>query len=72
MMAVDDRTRVRYRTNTLTGSSGSPCFDVDWNFIALHHAGEPGTEAKSNEGIPVDTLLALMTKRGTAKHLGAH
>lgn len=65
------RTRVRYRTNTLPGSSGSPCFDVDWNFIALHHAGDPATEAKSNQGIPVDALLALMTERGSVKHLGA-
>ncbi|HVV88710.1 MAG TPA: trypsin-like peptidase domain-containing protein, partial [Kofleriaceae bacterium] len=30
-------TRVRYRTRTEPGSSGSPCFDTAWNVIAVHH-----------------------------------
>src|SRR5205085_5393919 len=34
-------TRVRYRTNTEPGSSGSPVFDLEWKLIALHHAGDP-------------------------------
>lgn len=33
-------TRVTYRTNTEPGSSGSPCFDINLNPAALHHAGE--------------------------------
>ncbi len=53
----DARTRVRHRTNTLGGSSGSPCFDSDWNLIALHHSGDP-TKIKPeyNEGIPIQTI----------------
>ena len=34
------RTRVRHQTNTQAGSSGSPCFDRNWNLIALHHYGD--------------------------------
>ena len=36
-----DNTRVTYRTNTLPGSSGSPCFNSKWELVALHHAGDP-------------------------------
>lgn len=47
--------RVRYATNTLGGSSGSPCFDVHWNLIALHHYGDPacGHPPQWNQGIPI-------------------
>src|SRR5262249_31257025 len=34
-------TRVRYRTNTEEGSSGSPCFHAGWGLVALHHASDP-------------------------------
>ncbi|HYO71036.1 MAG TPA: serine protease, partial [Archangium sp.] len=47
-----------YRTNTLEGSSGSPCFSQDWALVALHHSGGPGALAKYNEGIPISTLRA--------------
>lgn len=32
---------IRYRTNTLPGSSGSPCFSQGWDLVALHHNGDP-------------------------------
>jgi hypothetical protein len=52
------KTRVRYRTNTAIGSSGSPCFDKDWNLVALHHSGDPdfSRAADYNEGIPIHTI----------------
>jgi Trypsin-like peptidase domain/Effector-associated domain 1 len=53
-------TRVRYKTNTERGSSGSPCFDQDWNLIALHHSGDPNFEFTYNEGIPIDKIVASM------------
>jgi hypothetical protein len=59
-----NRTRVRYRTNTLRGSSGSPCFDYDFTLVALHHSGNPGAQARWNEGIPIDVVAALLEKRG--------
>lgn len=54
----DNETRLEYRTNTEAGSSGSPCFDLDWQFVALHHAGSnhwpPG--GRYNQGIPIAAL----------------
>ncbi len=38
---------VRYRVNTDSGSSGSPCLTQDLQVIALHHAGTP----TANRGI---------------------
>ncbi|HEX8822513.1 MAG TPA: serine protease, partial [Archangium sp.] len=52
------RTRVTYRTNTLGGSSGSPCFNQDWTPVALHHSGDSGFSAHYNEGIPLSTIRA--------------
>lgn len=57
--------RVRYDANTERGSSGSPCFDVKLNLIALHHAGDPdaGPLAKYNQGIPIATILKYLITR---------
>jgi hypothetical protein len=41
-------TRIRYSTNTLHGSSGSPVVDVRGRLVALHHYS---TEAQ-NQGVP--------------------
>jgi hypothetical protein len=54
------RNRVRYRTNTEPGSSGSPCFDQNWNLLALHHSGEDNYKPTWNEGIPMDKIVGLM------------
>ncbi len=54
-----NQTRVRYRTNTETGSSGSPCFNSDWDLVALHHSGI----VKYNEGIPINCIVALLKQR---------
>lgn len=57
------RTRLRHRTNTDHGSSGSPCFDENWNLLALHHSGDPNFAFEYNEGIPIDQISrALQTK----------
>jgi hypothetical protein len=67
-------TRVRYATTTAPGSSGSPCFDADWNLIALHHAGDPKYQqlyrADYNQGIPLAPILALLTERNVRELLG--
>ncbi|MBK8565873.1 MAG: trypsin-like peptidase domain-containing protein [Saprospiraceae bacterium] len=57
--------RVRYKTNTAKGSSGSPCFNEDWDLVALHHAGDanywrPGY----NQGIPIMLILEDLKHKG--------
>jgi V8-like Glu-specific endopeptidase len=65
-----DENRVQYLTDTLPGSSGSPCFDSDWKVVALHHSGgwlkEPGTKERfyRNEGIHVNRVIEGLVGAG--------
>jgi hypothetical protein len=60
----ENGTRVRYATNTDHGSSGSPCFDMDWTLIALHHMGDPAWgQPKYNEGVPIDAIRKRLAGR---------
>jgi hypothetical protein len=65
--------RVRYRTNTLAGSSGSPVFTQDWELLALHHAGDPQypklDTGNYNEGIPIRTLVKYFEDNGLVAQL---
>jgi V8-like Glu-specific endopeptidase len=67
-------TRVRYRTNTESGSSGSPCFNKDWELVALHHAGDPNFEklkkAEYNQGVPTSTIYSLLEQNDKLDQLG--
>ncbi|HEX2988953.1 MAG TPA: effector-associated domain EAD1-containing protein [Chloroflexota bacterium] len=64
------RTLVTYRANTLPGSSGSPCFDINWNLVAVHHSGDPGfLHTGLNSGTPTDAIWRLLDKRGIAAPL---
>ena len=65
--------RVHYRTNTEPGSSGSPCFDQNWQLVALHHLGEPVpsiVQPKWNEGLPIAAIVAQMQVKGTLGETG--
>jgi hypothetical protein len=70
----ENGTRVRYRTNTLPGSSGSPCFNIDWLLVALHHSGDSnyalGHQPEYNEGIPFSAIRQLLQHRGLVSILG--
>ena len=72
--AKTNPTRVRYRTNTEPGSSGSPCFDINWGLVALHHSGDPKHaptyKPQYNAGIPVAAVRALLAKRQKLNLLG--
>jgi V8-like Glu-specific endopeptidase len=58
-------TRVRYATNTEPGSSGSPCFDMDWTLVALHHMGDPRwRNPQYNEGVPISLIRARLARQG--------
>ena len=72
IIEVRDQTRVRHRTNTEEGSSGSPCFNQDWELVALHHSGDPNfaRSADYNEAIPFEAILKLLAKRGFANAIG--
>jgi hypothetical protein len=64
----DNATRLRYDANTDNGSSGSPCFDVGLNVVALHHGGDPDYSqllGKFNQGIPISLILKRMEGRVT-------
>jgi hypothetical protein len=62
-------TRVRYRTNTEPGSSGSPVFDQHWRLYALHHSGDRAIVPALNQGIPLTAIIALLDQRGKAELL---
>jgi len=62
VMAINNE-RVQYLTDTLPGSSGSPVFNVQWDVVALHHAGGEmklvGAADKLlvNEGININLII---------------
>jgi len=64
-------TRVRHKTATLAGSSGSPCFNEHWKLVALHHAGDPNFDhpAEYNQAVPIAAIMSLLEKRGAAELL---
>jgi V8-like Glu-specific endopeptidase len=63
--------RLRYRTNTEKGSSGSPCFSMDFDLVALHHLGEKGSASQGyNQGIPIGLVRDRIVANGHAARLG--
>jgi hypothetical protein len=64
-------TRVKYRTNTEPGSSGSPCFSMDWDLVALHHYGDPRWQLPLfNQGIPIHLIRQRIEAQGFGNALG--
>jgi hypothetical protein len=59
----ENRSRLRYDTDTLPGSSGSPVFNQHLDLIALHHAGDTDavTRATYNQGIPFAKIASALT-----------
>lgn len=66
----ENGTRVRYRTNTDPGSSGSPCFNRDWQLVALHHSGDVAEIPLWNQGIPFSKIMASLEQAGLADSIG--
>lgn len=65
-----DSSRVLYKTNTEPGSSGSPCFNQNWELVALHHGGDIELMPTWNEGIPMPAIMSLLDKRGKSGAIG--
>lgn len=53
-----DQGRVWYVNRTQGGSSGSPCFNSDWEMVALHHASMSRGFGSVREGILVSSIWA--------------
>lgn len=66
----ENGTTVKYKTNTEPGSSGSPCFDINWKLVALHHSGDPAYEgAKYNAGTPISAICSRLKRQGLFQNL---
>ncbi|WP_170109047.1 trypsin-like serine peptidase [Neorhizobium huautlense] len=59
-----DWPRIRYSTNTAAGSSGSPCFTMEWELIAIHHFGDPAWKAVFNQGVPAHLVRQDIVSAG--------
>ncbi|WP_160146266.1 trypsin-like peptidase domain-containing protein [Dictyobacter aurantiacus] len=61
-----NQTRVRYRTNTMPGSSGAPGFNQMMDLVCLHRGGtqDAHSSMRYNEGIPIVSIRDLLVKRG--------
>ena len=71
----DNKTRVRYTTNTMQGSSGSPCFTHTWELAAIHHSGDPDFDPAHkpayNEGTTISAVMEMIRLHGHAADVGA-
>jgi hypothetical protein len=66
-----NQTRIRYRTNTDPGSSGSPVFTMDWDIVALHHYGDPKyLNPLFNQGVPIELIRQRIVADGFESALG--
>jgi hypothetical protein len=57
----ENRTRIFYTTQTLPGSSGAPCFDINWRLIAMHQGSD--NIVRRNRGIPIHLILKFLGDR---------
>ena len=64
MGSDSQRQRVRYSLNTMEGSSGSPCFDDNFDWIALHNMGDPNYYPAYNQGIVALRIMEDLAKKG--------
>jgi hypothetical protein len=65
-------TRVRYQVQTSPGSTGAPCFDVNWRLFAIHQLADPktGQPKMFRQGIPIAAIRARLERLGKADALG--
>lgn len=59
---VYDKSRIQYCTPALHGSSGAPCFNDEWQVVALHHAERSKTWGSVREGILFEPIYNRIYK----------
>lgn len=52
--------RLLHDCQTFPGSSGAPCFDSDWNVVALHQAGMARGATMVGRAVPVERWLPML------------
>lgn len=66
-----DERIVQYLTDTLSGSSGAPVFNSQWDVVALHHSGGRNKENEEplpdlatyrNEGIRINAIIDFLNQ----------
>jgi len=55
--------RVRYRTNTIGGTSGSPCFSAELGLVVLHQGTDPQKKKEYNQRIPLSAVAKILRAR---------
>lgn len=58
--------RVRYLTKVELHSAGAPCFDLNWELVALHQRRDP---SGVNEGVALSAILRELEATGVAEAL---
>lgn len=73
----DEERLLHYRTPTEPGSSGSPVFNMNWEVVALHHAGSSVMphlhgkgEYEANEGISIHSIREAISIRNSSDKIG--
>jgi len=61
--------RILYELETAAGSSGAPCFDENWNWIAIHQGADPlyfdmDSKPSNGTGTPVGKILEHLRSIG--------
>jgi V8-like Glu-specific endopeptidase len=64
LSVLSNRSRLRHRVWTLPGSSGSPCFDDAWTWVAMHQGSGPDEKPTYNVAIPSWEIVADLSSKG--------
>ena len=71
MDANRNGTRIWYRSNTGAGSSGSPCFDMEWHPVAMHQGHNVIFGKLAKRAVPLVAVRRLLEERGKLAELEA-
>ena len=69
--ANEPPTRIYHRSSTEGGSSGSPCFDMEWNLVALHQGFTRLGKERTNRAAPLAAVRKLLEQRGKLAAIAA-